>query len=483
VLIDVENELEAKGARGKKEKRKAFTFNFKWKVVKLSDSVGVNKAASKFEVGERQLRKWRRQRTEIARAIRRGFGKHEKIRPLTKFGAVFDKAFDLYKKGREMLFAVTPLMIREYCMANDASFNTASLSSQRRALRRFKKHFGLSSRRPTGVTQILPTDAEARIEKYHHILGEEFSRRKPQKVCIGDETSVLWHAASPCTLAETGTKILKLAVKDEKKCSTAWLWGIADISYDPTQDGVKVSFAHGQPLVIFKGQPGKKVEKDAQAKAEESKLDARAVATANGWMNEDTFLAFINKTLPRVDYGWFVMDLFSAHRTPKVLDALKAKGWTVFFVPGGCTSIAQVHDKVANKPFKARVRKLYADYCLENKSNDVQRIDVLKFVVEGMTAVPVNVVSASIDKLIIGPALADANKRAAAAKAPAAQPDAKDDTDNSDDDDVDKEAGLFDDMEAALDELVAKGDKEDSKDVDCSESDDNEVNSDESDDE
>ena len=75
------------------------------------------------------------------------------------------------------------------------------------------------------------------------------------------------------------------------------------------------------------------------------------------------------------------MDLYSAHRTERVLAALRSRGWTVFFVPGGCTGKVQVHDTHVNKAFKADVQQQWAKYCTDSKGKGkVTRAIVTEFV-------------------------------------------------------------------------------------------------------
>lgn len=453
-------------------KRKQFPFNFKMKVVQSSDAMGYKQAALKYGVAERTVRSWISEggRALIASTIANGFGRAERSRGLAKYADLFAKAYDMYVEMREMMAAVAPLTIREFCIANSDSFGRASTSSQKKALRRFRVHYNLSARRVTGTTQLLPQDSEARRIRYHSILAEAILRLKPTNLCVGDETSVLWHAASKTSLAEKGEKHVKVKTGDEKKCSTAWLFALADLEYSRDEDGAEqvalTNCAHGQPLVIFKGQPGKQVEKNAQAEAREKKLDVRAVATANGWMNEDVFLSFVNKTLPRVANGWFIIDLYRAHRTTKVLDAIKEKGWIPFFIPGGCTSILQVHDLVVNKPFKQHIQQAYAALCFQRKNFlNIQRADVMKFVVDALAAVPINIIAASMRKVIIDPTIAEMKRVVAARAANGDQEEGKQEEgkQRAEEEELDDARDLgpaFNGFEAALDEALAKEQEE-----------------------
>lgn len=83
-----------------------------------------------------------------------------------------------------------------------------------------------------------------------------------------------------------------------------------------------------------------------------------ATVTQNGWMNEERFIEWILRHLPAPKrIGWFIIDLYSAHRTPAVIEAIKSRGYIPIFIPGGCTSKLQFHDVYVNKTFKEEVLK------------------------------------------------------------------------------------------------------------------------------
>jgi len=78
-----------------------------------------------------------------------------------------------------------------------------------------------------------------------------------------------------------------------------------------------------------------------------------------------------------------VIDLFRAHRTEKNVDLIKKLGWRVAYIPGGCTSIVQVHDLYVNKPFKTLFTNLYLQRRADaGDSNATTRQEVVDWVIQ-----------------------------------------------------------------------------------------------------
>jgi hypothetical protein len=216
-----------------------------------------------------------------------------------------------------------------------------------------------------------------------------------------DETSVLWNPLSRYTLEEKGAKRVIVKVDDKKKAPTALLWGCAKLTYDEEGKPIISEVAQGDPFVILKGTPGAKIEKDVKACIQRKNLALTAGVSINGWMNEKLFLNFID-SLPSVDgeQAWLVLDLFNAHRTQSVLNKLKQKKYTTFFIPPGCTSVKQVHDVYVNKPFKDAITNWYGKHNIEN-GKKVTREDVCNMVRHAMTCVPISTIENGMKTLIL----------------------------------------------------------------------------------
>ena len=110
------------------------------------------------------------------------------------------------------------------------------------------------------------------------------------------------------------------------------------------------------PLVIFRGR-GERLgnEKDQYHPGVEVAFNDKA------YMNDSLFLTYIeNQLVPVLGSRptLFSLDLMGSHKTPAVLEKLKAYNITPSLIPGGCTSLVQPLDVAITKLFKDRIRDL-----------------------------------------------------------------------------------------------------------------------------
>jgi hypothetical protein len=245
-------------------------------------------------------------------------------------------------------------------------FASKSLRRQYEWLACWRKHFALSTRRRSGVTQLLPLNFEERCREHFALIASQLAKCKPKVIVFGDETAALWNPAAVMTVAPRGAKSVAVRVENEKKMSTVLLWATAKIYWQP--DGTyKMKVQHGKPLVIFKGCAGSTAKNSIQADADRlSTTHVKCVVSDNGWMTEQLFLNWINDVFHAAGADdpplttWLVVDLFAAHRTPRVLQRLKALGVWPKFIPAGCTSKVQIHDVTINRSFKRAMEECFA---------------------------------------------------------------------------------------------------------------------------
>jgi hypothetical protein len=206
-----------------------------------------------YNIDETMLSKWKKDRTHIEEAVSRGFGSALKIQPLKKYKELFGQAFEMYVNAREMYSAVTIQCLRNWCVAKSPEFAALAKKKQYESLSTFKKHFGLATRKRTGVTQLLPQNYEARVREFDDRLRRAWKEKNPEKIIVMDETSVLWNPVATYTLENAGARRVVIKCDNEKKASTALLWGFVEIECKDDQP-VVTRCEHGNPLLIFKGQ-------------------------------------------------------------------------------------------------------------------------------------------------------------------------------------------------------------------------------------
>ena len=160
-----------------------------------------------------------------------------------------------------MLLAVTPGLVRHWMESADPGFASISDGQKAKEVDVFKRHYALSTRRISGVTQLTPPDWEDRVARFHQILFSLFTTHKPSVVVVGDETFVLQSPKSNVTLEARGAKRVPIRlVGGEKDGCTVWLChGVESVEGNTKP----VTF---RPLVIFKGKPGKLVQTQLEQK-------------------------------------------------------------------------------------------------------------------------------------------------------------------------------------------------------------------------
>ena len=73
---------------------------------------------------------------------------------------------------------------------------------------------------------------------------------------------------------------------------------------------------------------------------------------------------------PRLFFA--LMDLYAAHKDEKVLEKLKSRNITPFFIPPGLTSLVQVHDTHINKSFKNEMRRMRSSWREHNPGEQIK---------------------------------------------------------------------------------------------------------------
>jgi transposase-like protein len=386
--------------------RRSYTFNEKLRILKLVESKGLTTVSETHNIPPATLKRWRSQRVTIEQVIARGLGHCQKVEPLRTYKQVFEKAFEMVVAVREMYLGVSMQFLRAFCASENRHFRALSRKKQYKNLATFKRHFNLSLRRRTGVTHLLPKDSNQRIENFYAELRSSFKEARPRRIVVLDETAVLWNPISQTTLEHRGSKNIKIIADDEKKMSTALLWGFMDISFDAKGDPQVEKVCHGKPLVVFKGTPNARIEREIHLLS--NSVDIHAAVSHNGWIDEALFLKFLNTILqPSLEQSaWLVLDMYSSHRTKAVLLKMKEIGYSPKFIPPGCTSLVQVHDVCVNKPFKEAIRLYYDTHCCVMKSMvKISRIEVLQMVKTGIQTVNENLLRDGILKLILLPAM------------------------------------------------------------------------------
>ena len=80
---------------------------------------------------------------------------------------------------------------------------------------------------------------------------------------------------------------------------------------------------------------------------------------------------------------------------------MKVLGLSPFFIPGGCTSLAQFHDVMIMRPFKANLELMYGNAVIVNPAFTVERSVVVDWVVAAQSQLDPLQIPAGIKKLVL----------------------------------------------------------------------------------
>ena len=196
---------------------------------------------------------WMANYEDIKKAVQRGFGTLTKLMPLVKYKELFEQAYKYYCTAREMFSAVPMYHIRLYCMQNSEEFSKLKVKDQYFRIGEFEMHYGLSARRRTGLTQLLPSNFQERHEAHFRVVENSLKDECfPEFIILLDETGVLWNPAPTTTLAPKGSKCVPIRIKYEKKQSTCLLWVSECIKRN--EKGYEIFNAkYENPYIIFEG--------------------------------------------------------------------------------------------------------------------------------------------------------------------------------------------------------------------------------------
>ena len=377
-----------------------YTYRQKWEHLKRADARGRAYVQAHFNIPPSVLSEWSSDRPRIEQYVLRGFGDYSAVQPLKKYKALFEEAHRMYLAARDLYAGVSMASVRSFCCSQSEDFRKLLPKKQYESLAVFKQHYGLSVRRVTGLTQLLPQNADARVAQFHLMLHNAYRESQPEQLILLDETAVWWNPSAATTLAPRGAKRVVIHADDEKKMSTALLWASCSV----TSSGDIESPTFGKPLVIFKGTPGAKQSTSVENKAHRAVAgkDATVDVTANGWVTEEAFGSWLQSLPPtRGRRTWMIMDLYSAHRSQLVTTKLKLLGITPFYVPGGCTSVAQFHDVYVNRAFKSCITELYGHAARENPQFRVQREAIIDWVTEAQRRLDPELIIKGVRRLVL----------------------------------------------------------------------------------
>ena len=124
-----------------------------------------------------------------------------------------------------------------------------------------------------------------------------------------------------------------------------------------------------KPMIIFKGKPGGRIERNEFGTYPE---DALYAVQGKAWMDESLCLQWVKEVLkpwaedaPDGIVPFLLLDSYKCHLMKSVVEAIQELGIEIEHVPGGCTGLAQPVDVGINKPLKNRIRRFWEEFMID----------------------------------------------------------------------------------------------------------------------
>ena len=232
------------------------------------------------------------------------------------------------------------------------NFKNKSSPAKRFVARRFCQAIGLSHRAPTHVAQKHPKQTEALAKAFIEMVRQRVLLMPPDAVANMDKTPIPFAFNSRRTLAWRGSSSIHVLAPGEKARAT--------FNAAITLAGDKL-----KPLVIFKGQPGGRIQKkEFPTYSEEGFWEIQK----NAWCDERIMLVWVFKVLApwkkglKEKYGpsiipIIILDAYKVHLQTSVVNAIADLGIETIHIPAGCTYLCQPLDEGVNRLLKKNITK------------------------------------------------------------------------------------------------------------------------------
>jgi hypothetical protein len=222
-------------------------------------------------------------------------------------------------------------------------------------LQKFMTRHNLSLQTKTSISQKLPPQLEKKIEGFLNEVRILCTKNLYlfEVIVNMDETPMYFDMLSSKTVSTKGVKEVRVrSCGAEKRRLTVALSCTASGKMLPA-------------LAIFKGKRPLKFKPPP---------DVLVAVQEKGWMNADLMHRWLKAVVLPYTHGrrtLLIIDSFSAHEDPKLLEEAKANNMDVVIIPGGCTSKVQPLDVCLNKPFKSILRSKWIEYVDSQVANNL----------------------------------------------------------------------------------------------------------------
>lgn len=288
--------------------RRSFTADFKLKVIEKAESDGNREAARYFEVDEKAVRNWRKQKETLKKMGKKRSNRHGKV----KWPALEDNLHSWVLEQRNVGRSVSTVKIRLRAKSMAEEMKIEDFKGGINWVYRFMRRKNLRVRTRTTMSQAVPDDYEAKKASFLQFTRKAIEDGKyPLKNIINmDEVPLTFDCPPNRTVDTSGVKTVSLTTTGQEKTHFTVMLACC-------ADGTKL-----KPLLIFKR---KTVPK--------GNFPRNVVIRCNekGWVNENIMLDWFQEVWKKREGAFFnskgllIMDSMKAHIKETITTAAKKK--------------------------------------------------------------------------------------------------------------------------------------------------------------
>lgn len=334
-------------------KRAKYTANFKLKVVAFAIENNNCAAARRFDVSEKLVRDWKKNKSTIENMPKKKCALRGKP---CQWPDLENVVKEWVFENRQSGYIVTKNSIRLFAhnWGKKNQKNSENFKATNSWCTRFMKRNELVIRQKTKIAQKLPSELDDKIVDFHRFVIGKRREYDFSLGCIGnmDETPMCFDMPGNRTVETKGKKtVLLKTTGHEKTRFTVVLTCLAD--------GRKL-----KPMIILKRKTLPKI-----------KIPQGIFVHVHpkGWMDEEGLKLWINNVWNKCPESWkserrlLVWDSFRPHITADIKRRLQSQKTDTAVIPGGLTSILQPLDVCLNKPFKDYVKTAWNKWLMEGE--------------------------------------------------------------------------------------------------------------------
>ncbi|KFM61528.1 Pogo transposable element with KRAB, partial [Stegodyphus mimosarum] len=321
--------------------RRSFTAEFKLKVVEKAEKDGNREAGRYFEVDEKAVRNWRKQKDVLKSMGRKRSNRHGKVKWTALEENLLRWVLDQRNAGRSI--STVKIRLRAKSMAEDMQIT--DFKGGINWVYRFMRRKNLRVRSRTTLCQAVPDDVDEKKASFLQFTRKLIAEGKYslKNVINMDEVPLTFDCPPNRTVDTCGVKTISIITTGQEKTQFTVMLACC-------ADGTKL-----KPLLIFKR---KTIPKENFPRSVVIRCNEK------GWCNEDIMLDWFQEVWKKREGAFFnskgvlIMDSMRAHIKDSVKAEAKKKniGAELSVIPGGLTKILQPLDISVNKSFKSHVR-------------------------------------------------------------------------------------------------------------------------------